>query len=1099
MTGTHSSTVGSMLRLHRTLALCFWCSLLTALHTPALADEEASLGIPQSTRKPGVDPPAKKGGSILSRWTPDLKIPSFPSLQSFNPWGRSSEKKDVGPSGTSSPTRLTEEIKPTEMVDNSLEEHSGFEEEKSTSSPQESFTSSVEIGTIVILKGASPPTGATYTSSAQSTDHSPVPASHSDSTTSTKDDLSSHTPSSTNTPTLISTHSNLPLDTAQTQGYSSSTTAQHFLEEHEAKDPGSQQDQLATLVPSTIAPATTVPTALVSTQPKTTTVNLEHVETTLARHPLRTVSPFTTPQSTVPTKSVEPTVSISFDANEAATTDHRPWQTLPDLGLSEAKAGPVDEQHRISTTMGIKDGLVEQSTSSTTQPPGVNSPTPGEIPAEEDEEEKATSVVDLVESFGDVKRSGEVPTTTSQTLVTGVPSATEDWLSDPTDSDVTYLPDCNQERSGICNSSDTWVFKTVTEVTPAANTTSRNISNNPFLVPAPPMFVPLHSDWNSAMAAWGLAWEVHVYGLGAVFAMVTLASALNLLCLPLRCPSGCGYFALVSLFLLAAGCTRAFSLLYDAYGHQDRLPSTEASLLLYEAPFPCLTAAFGLVFLLLSMRSRMQLSYSAFQRPCFLACLVLLHFAAAFGPLALLKLYQRRAPFCLFLLLISRGAFVALASFLSTTYFVFYCYVRADSKHIYHLNNTSPTPAERYNRCPFAESRDWNRAAATVCLSALFSLACAGLQLYAMLHALDLAGGAEVSHPWPWWAFQFSCRVCEAGVCLTLALVVAQPVYCSDHLPQAASCWTELLAAKSPIIPGSYQWTLSQQEKLAICDPIGHGETECLPLYTLVDERLGSSLNGLDLLYHSNRGLAYRDLDLDLDLPGSGKPEEGGGGATSGGSSFTSDSTDLRPPSPINLRRSIDEALFSEALFPMSLFSPSKPFRCSDLSLNAVPNGGQALPEILSADPGLYRTSSCVEMIPQARPPAPRPGESVLGAPPSPSLSSSSSCSSPERWRGSSSSCSLYRPSLGDSSLVLCSSPDGRGLPPSSGGSSGRIAASGNQGSQLQRCYNTLGAASQESLDLDVSSEADRSVQEEFISACRQIDALSVCSETIDL
>uniref|UniRef100_A0A667ZDX3 Proline rich transmembrane protein 4b n=1 Tax=Myripristis murdjan TaxID=586833 RepID=A0A667ZDX3_9TELE len=593
-----------------------------------------------------------------------------------------------------------------------------------------------------------------------------------------------------------------------------------------------------------------------------------------------------------------------------------------------------------------------------------------------------------------------------------------------------------------------------------------NLSNNPFLIPAPPMLVPLYTDWNSAMATWGLAWEAHIYGAGCIFAMLTLASALNLLCLPLRCPSGCGYFALVSLFLLAASCTRAFSLLYDAYGHQDRLNSTEASLMLYEAPFPCLTAAFGLVFLLLSMRSRMQLSYSAFQRPCFLACLVVMHFAAAFGPVTLLKFYQQKPPLCLFLSLISRGAFVALATFLSAAYFVFYIYVRADSKHIYHLNNTSPTPAERYNRCPFAESRDWDRAAVTVCLSALFSLACAGLQLYAMLNAMGIAGGEEVFRPWQWWAFQFSCRVCELGVCLTLALVVAQPVYCSDHLPAAGSCWTELLAAKSPILPGSYQWTLSQQEKLAIVDTVGLGETENLPLYTLVDERL--------------------DLDIDLDLQGSEKPEDGGCGATSGGSSFTSDSTaDLRPPSPINLRRSIDEALFSEALFPMSL---------------ALPNGGQALCDPLSIDPGLYRTSSCVEMISQPQPPRVQPrGDTVVGSPPSPSLSSSS-CSSPERWRGSSSSCSLYRPSLGGSSLVICPSPERQTQQHAQEEDSGFMACSGHQESaDLQRRYHTLGSASQESLDLDMSSEADRSVQEEFISVCRQIDALSICSETIDL
>uniref|UniRef100_A0A3P8VBH7 Proline rich transmembrane protein 4b n=2 Tax=Cynoglossus semilaevis TaxID=244447 RepID=A0A3P8VBH7_CYNSE len=639
------------------------------------------------------------------------------------------------------------------------------------------------------------------------------------------------------------------------------------------------------------------------------------------------------------------------------------------------------------------------------------------------------------------------------------------------------------------------------DVRPTQNSTATNQSISPFLVPAPPMLVPLYTDWNSAMAAWGLAWEAHVYGIGCIFAMLTIASALNLLCLPLRCPSGCGYFALVSLFLLAAGCTRSFSLLYDAYGQQDRLPFTEASVVLYEAPFPCMTAAFGLVFLLLSMRSRMQLSYSTFQRPCFLACLVFLHFAAAFGPVTLFKFYQQTPPNCLLLLLVSRGAFVVLASFLSTAYFVFYIYVRADSKHIYHLNNTSPTPAERYNRCPFAESRDWDRAALTVCLSALFSLACAGLQLFAILNAMGVAGGEEVFHPWPWWIFQFSCRLCELGVCLTLAFVVAQPVYCSDHLPDAGSCWTEMLASKSPILPGTYHWTLSQQEKLAIVDTVGLGETENLPLYTLMDERIDTRLNGLDLLYHSNRALAYQDLDLHLDLRQSQKLEDGISKDPSGGSSFTSDSTtDLRPPSPINLRRSIDEALFSEALFPMSLFSPTRPIRLSDMSINnnkALP--GSTVCDPLSTDSGLYRTSSCVEMVPYPRQHTKKSQkEAIVGAPPSPSLTTSSSASSPERWRGSSSSCSLYRTSLKGSSLVLCLSPETR-PPPHQGATENSASCSHQADADQQRHYPTGGTTSHESPDRDVVSEVDQSVKEEFIHACRQIDALSICSETIDL
>lgn len=330
-------------------------------------------------------------------------------------------------------------------------------------------------------------------------------------------------------------------------------------------------------------------------------------------------------------------------------------------------------------------------------------------------------------------------------------------------------------------------------------------------------------------------------------------------------------------------------------------------------------------------------------------------------------------------------------------------------------------------------------------------------------------------------------------VCLTLAFVVAQPVYCSDHLPAAGSCWTELLASKSPILPGTYQWSLSQQEKLAIVDTVGLGETESLPLYTLMDDRFANSLNGLDLLYHSNRALAYRDLDLNSSL----KPEDVGGGEPSGGSSFTSDSTtDLRPPSPINLRRSIDEALFSEALFPMSLFSPA-PIRYSDQSIsNRSALACDSFSNSLT-DPGLYRTSSCVEMASKHQPEGDTSQEeTMLTSLQSPSLTStSSSVSSPEHWGRSSSSCSLYRNSVGGS---LQQSPGSARQQSHSDGLSSHIGSSSHLGSaDPQRQYQTLGAASQESLDL--SSEADRSVQEEFINVCRQIDALSICSETIDL
>ncbi|RXM34164.1 Proline-rich transmembrane protein 4 [Acipenser ruthenus] len=289
------------------------------------------------------------------------------------------------------------------------------------------------------------------------------------------------------------------------------------------------------------------------------------------------------------------------------------------------------------------------------------------------------------------------------------------------------------------------------------------------------------------------------------------------------------------------------------------------------------------------------------------------------------------------------------------------------------------------------------------------------------------------------------------------------------------------VTTKSPILPNNYQWSSSQQEKLVICDTIARGENECLPLYTLVENHL-SSIEGLDLLYHSNRGLLAKDMESNI------KPIN-----SSRTSSFSiqmdSDSTvDLRPPSPINLGRSIDEALFSEALFPQSIFKNSKVYSSSNLSLCVKNTGDIRAFKESAADRGLYRTSSCIEMD--------------LVPPLKGSVSSSNTLDvtlSTEQWRGSSTSC-LYKLSHDGSSLVLYSSPERLGY--SSLGSN-RIPSrnlshsSLDQEPQIQRHYQALDSAFQESSDQ--LRESGLALQSEFINVCRQIDELSVSSDTIDL
>ncbi|XP_035281649.1 proline-rich transmembrane protein 4-like [Anguilla anguilla] len=675
----------------------------------------------------------------------------------------------------------------------------------------------------------------------------------------------------------------------------------------------------------------------------------------------------------------------------------------------------------------------------------------------EDGEAKATAPDDGGAPEGEEQKPTQTLTAAAESPGYVAPGG--DWPSEPGDPDSAHVPHCNGD-SGACKPNSTWSPALSEDI---AYNQSHGPSPPPAPPPAPPLLlVPLHADWNNAMATWGVAWEVHVFGVGSLFVVAALLSALDLLLLPLLRPPGGSYLALAHLFLLAASSSRAFSLFYDAYAHLDKLPAANF-LLLHQVPFPCLTGAFAAAFLFLSLRSRVRLPGSPCHRPCSLAVLLLLHFGATFSSLLVLQAF----PQWPWLLLISQGVFVVLIAFLSVTYLIFCCYTRADAKHVYHLSNTLPI------------RRGWDRAAVMAGFSALFMLACAGLQLYAMLHALALAPPTAPPHalePWPWWAFQLSCRLCEVGVCITLASAATPPLRRSLR---PCRCWATNFccrgccgnaSTKQAVPPMASEWELRQQEKLAICEGVG---SELLPLYALVDPNL-SSLEGLDLLYHGGGVLSRSVSNTDTPL----KVIGGSRGSSYASLQLDSDSTgDLRPPSPINLRRSIDEALFSPALFPHSLFSPAPRHAPRRGSASLTPPAAES-----SGDQALYRTASCLAI--EAGPPL--IGSSLSG----PTPVEAGLIQWAEHRRGSSSSSSLGRHSLDGSSVVLCPSREACGHCQD-------IQSSSDQGTQFHRCYLGLASASQE--NLDQRAETDLAVQEEFIRVCRQIDALSISSDTIDL
>ncbi|KAM9377787.1 proline-rich transmembrane protein 4 isoform 2-T3 [Pholidichthys leucotaenia] len=646
---------------------------------------------------------------------------------------------------------------------------------------------------------------------------------------------------------------------------------------------------------------------------------------------------------------------------------------------------------------------------------------------------------------------------------------------------------------------------------------------HPLLALSPALLVPLYSDWNSALATWRFAWEVHIYGLGCVFAVFCLISTVSLLGLPLRCPPGTPYFTMLHLFILAFSGIQGFSLLYDAYSFQDRLPPL-ASLLLSELSFPCLISAFSLSFLLLSLHSRMHLSrpfvistsFSASPKPCLLLTLSVLHFIISLGCFGIFQFFHNLP---IVILLFPQGMFVCLTILLSCLYFIFYCLAQVNTKNIYRLNDNGESGGSpeifKPAVSPFA---NWYRAAGVGLGTSLCFLGCGGFQLYGILHILGLGGVDGYGlQPWPWWGFQIGRRLCEIGVCLGLSVIGIYPLFyhksskkALTHPPRGS--WSRLSCsspsrmttipsrggANSPVLSSQISTSQGKQEKLVVCDVVTKEQSETLPLGSIVDptrnrsDSVQSPIQAQTIPHPTQQNLPHEQKNAaEFQL------------SSSDSLGLETDSTvDLRPPSPIELSRSIDQALFNESLFSHSIFGFPRLLNASSLSLSS-PSQSTSKQGPNSVENTLFRTSSCGDVdqensLPISKPLQPR---NHLGSHSNPPVS-------PEQcdWKWS----------ITGSTHGLWSTPNQTGkLRSHSWANRGQSLAQSSFPRAIphlsyHRRYRTLSTASRDSqrsgrlvgtkhLSESKQLEWDLAVQAEFVSVCRQIDALSVCSDTIEL
>ncbi|XP_062356464.1 proline-rich transmembrane protein 3 [Cinclus cinclus] len=441
--------------------------------------------------------------------------------------------------------------------------------------------------------------------------------------------------------------------------------------------------------------------------------------------------------------------------------------------------------------------------------------------------------------------------------------------------------------------------------------------------------------WAELQHQLGFSWEAHVYGVAAVFLLLALGCLAGLAGTAILRPAHLPHVVGAHGLLLAACLLRATFLLLDPYGARGRLP-TPALLLLNTAPFPLLLAAFALLLQRLQRLAQLQLLPSRLRGLPALGAIAAL-------PTAVMGVADLLPPRLGLTAALGLQALGCVAGALLLLGGLWGCW------------RVLREPCEGPGPQPGARA---------LLVAAVAGLPVCGLQLYS---AVWLRGvlGPHGRFSRPSWATQLWLRVGELGTAAALLAAATEPVCCRCHRrsPAGHSCWAKALRyfcagrkAEAPEYPNNcYDWAgggtggtgVERTPANDISKNLIHNPAEQLPLRALKDSNevwaAGTGVPGLSPKCPNM--LAARSC-----------------AAFEQGSSPSLGELIFRPPSPIDLRRSIDQALCRRHLLHDGLFS--RPRRGSGSSLHGSP-----APDTTPSLGRMVRCSSLTELPGPCQPP----------------------------------------------------------------------------------------------------------------------------------
>eukprot|EP00063_Salmo_salar_P012570 XP_013987405.1 PREDICTED: proline-rich transmembrane protein 3-like [Salmo salar] len=238
--------------------------------------------------------------------------------------------------------------------------------------------------------------------------------------------------------------------------------------------------------------------------------------------------------------------------------------------------------------------------------------------------------------------------------------------------------------------------------------------------------------WEDLSRTLAFAWELHVYGSAGLFLLLSCVAVLGMVGRSNILPPLCDVLTLANRLLLLTGALRAVLLLTDPYGTRRILSR------------PVLTALYNLPLLLLlwaQVALAMILLSPAMQRPRVVGSLAVLHCTLLLAADLLSPTLSHAFPLVLQSLSLCWGLTLCLSIL---------------TQSLSHLQPFSKTPVHQWG----APQRIEERARRVTAVCALLGVLCSGLQIYSLLWLYGLLGDWR-RFGWGWWLGQFWARVLE--------------------------------------------------------------------------------------------------------------------------------------------------------------------------------------------------------------------------------------------------------------------------------------------------------------------------------------------------